>query len=153
MPAGILWSSTIRPIRRGPIMRTAGCCCGSLRVDTTGEPANVVACHCRECQRRTGAPFGVGVYFPKERVRTEGPSKEYVRDGQEGRKLRFHFCPDCGTTVYWFYDRGPDRIGIALGAFADPSFPRPTRSVWEEAQHSWVAFEHELGHFPSNPPG
>jgi hypothetical protein len=43
--------------------RIARCCCGSLRVETTGEPVIVAACHCQECQRRTGAPFGVSGYF------------------------------------------------------------------------------------------
>ena len=38
--------------------RIARCCCGSLRTEATGEPALVAACHCMECQRRTGSPFG-----------------------------------------------------------------------------------------------
>jgi hypothetical protein len=132
------------------IMRTASCSCGSLRADTIGEPVRVIACHCRECQRRTGAPFGVTVVFRKAQVQTEGPRTEYVRDAPEGRKVRFHFCPDCGTTLFWYPDTGPDIIGIALGAFADPSFPEPTASAWEEAQHPWVAFRHELNHFPAS---
>jgi hypothetical protein len=49
--------------------------CGSLRAEATGEPAPVVACHCTECQRRTGSAFGVSTIFWKEQVRTEGPSK------------------------------------------------------------------------------
>jgi len=53
--------------------RIAHCCCGSLRAKATGEPAFVGACHCTECQRRTGSPFGVGTLFPKEQVRIEGP--------------------------------------------------------------------------------
>ena len=65
--------------------RIAHCSCGSLRVETTGEPTHVVACHCLECQRRTGAPFGVGVYFEKAQVRAEGASKVYIRDGQKCR--------------------------------------------------------------------
>ena len=77
-------------------------------------------------------------------------SREYVRDTPEGRKVRFHFCPDCGTTLFRYPDIRPDIIGIALGAFADPSFPEPTVSAWEEAQHPWVAFQHELNHFPAN---
>jgi hypothetical protein len=129
------------------IMRTASCSCGSLRADTTGEPVRVIACHCRECQRRTGAPFGVTVVFQKAQVQTEGPSREYARDAPEGRKVRFHFCPNCGTTLFWYPDIGPDIIGIALGAFADPSFPEPTVSAWEQAQHPWVAFQHELNQF------
>jgi hypothetical protein len=127
--------------------RNARCCCGSLRVETSGEPAAVVACHCGECQRRTGSPFGVGAYFPRANVRTEGPSKVYVRDGQEGRKLRMHFCPTCGTNLYWEADRRPDDIGVAVGAFVDPNFPAPTRSVWEESRNDWVAFRHQLDHF------
>jgi hypothetical protein len=131
-------------------MRIAACSCGSLRAETTGEPSLVVACHCRACQRRTGAPFGVTALFRKAQVRVVGPSSKYVRTGQEGRRVRFHFCPDCATTLFWHPDVGPEAIGIALGAFADPSFPAPTVSMWEEAKHPWVAFRHELRHSQSS---
>ena len=80
--------------------RTAHCACGALRVEVSADPAVVGVCHCGECQRRTGSVFGVGAYFKREHIRTQGPSKIYVRDGQEGRKLRMHFCPTCGTTVF-----------------------------------------------------
>jgi hypothetical protein len=96
--------------------------------------------------------FGVGAYFKKERVRSEGPDKIYVRDGQEGRKLRNHFCPTCGTTVFWEADLRPELIGVAVGAFRESDFPRPTRSVWEESKHDWVAFAHELVRFPQGRP-
>jgi hypothetical protein len=131
--------------------RIARCSCGSLRVETIGEPIFVVACHCRECQRRTGAPFSVSVYFEKAQARAEGISKVYIRDGQEGRRIRFHFCPECGTTVYWGIDRRPDAIGVAFGAFADPLLPAPTQSHWEESRHSWVEFGHDLVHLPQGP--
>ena len=49
--------------------RIAHCCRGSLRAEATGEPVLVAACHCIECQRRTGSPFGVSAYFPKGQVR------------------------------------------------------------------------------------
>jgi hypothetical protein len=131
--------------------RIAHCCCGGLRVETTGEPT-VVLCHCRECQRRTGAPFGVGAYFKKDQVRAEGSEKVYVRGSDSGRKLRMHFCPDCGTTVYWEAELRPDQFGVAVGAFADPSFPAPLRSVWEEARHGWVTLDPNLPHFPRGTP-
>ena len=100
--------------------RIAHCCCGSLRADATGEPAFVAACHCTQCQRRTGSPFGVGTLFPKEQVRTEGPSKVYVRGSDSGRKIEIHFCPDCGSSVFWYAELYPDFVGIAFGTFADP---------------------------------
>jgi len=132
--------------------RTAHCSCGALRVEVSADPDAVVACHCGECQRRTGSVFFVGAYFKKERVHTEGPSKIYVRDGQEGRKLRNYFCPTCGTTVFWEAELRPDYIGVAVGAFHDNSFPRPTRSVWEESKHGWVAFDLDLPHFVQGRP-
>jgi hypothetical protein len=57
-------------------------------------------------------------------------------------------CPTCGTTVFWEADLRPDSIGVAVGAFGDSSFPRPTLSVWEESKHGWVAFARDFAHFP-----
>lgn len=124
--------------------RTANCCCGSLRAEVTCEPTVVSVCHCTECQRRTGSAFGVSTYFPKEHVHTEGSSKVYMRGSDSGRKIDIHFCPDCGTSVFWYAEFRPDLIGIAFGAFADPSMPRPTRSVWEATRHPWVNFDHPV---------
>jgi hypothetical protein len=85
--------------------------------------------------------------FLESAVRIRGPSKVYVRDGQEGRKVRLNFCPECGTTVYAKPDLRPGLIVIYVGAFADPNFPPPTRSIWEHSQHPWVTFTQELEHF------
>ena len=132
--------------------RTAYCSCGAVRVEVSGEPDAVVACHCGECQRRTGSVFDVGAYFKKEHVRADGPYNTFVRDAPEGRKVRNHFCPACGTTVFWEADLRPDHVGVAVGAFGDSDFPQPTRSVWEESKHEWVAFTHELVRFPQGRP-
>ena len=131
--------------------RIAHCCCGSLRAEVTGEPALVAACHCIQRQRRTGSPFGVGAYFPKDQVLTEGPNKAYLRGCDSGRKIECHFCPDCGSTVFWHAEFVPDLVGIAFGAFADPSMSWPTISVWETTRHRWVAFDAELDHFGRQP--
>ncbi len=127
--------------------RTARCACGRLSVTAEGEPSIVLVCHCTECQRRTGAPFGVGAYFPKEKVAVSGESKLFTRPGGDGRKMFNRFCPECGTTVYWESELLPGAYGIALGAFADPGFPPPARSVWEEKKHAWVHLGPEIpGH-------
>lgn len=127
--------------------RTAQCCCGSLQLVATGDPTLVAACHCTECQRRTGAAFGVAAYFEKSQVKPKGAYKIYTRDGQEGRKVRMHFCPECGITVYWDADFLPTHIGVAVGTFLDPSFPAPTRSVWEQSRYPWVNFNHDIERF------
>jgi hypothetical protein len=122
--------------------RTARCSCGGLAVEASGDPAFVFACHCTECQRRTGSVLGVSAYFPKGQISVQGTSNLYVRDGQDGRKLRIHFCPECGASVYWEADFRPGHIGVAVGAFADPQFPAPARSVWEQSRHPWLKFDH-----------
>src|SRR5947209_6981906 len=101
----------------------ARCCCGSLRAEATGEPVIVNACHCTECQRHTGSAFGVSSHFRKE----QGLPARY----DSGRKVEIHFCPDCGSSVFWYAEYRPDLIGIAFGAFADPTMPWPMLSVWE----------------------
>jgi hypothetical protein len=67
-----------------------------------------------------------------------GVSSEYVRIGDEGFRITFHFCPTCGSTVYYEPEGLEEYLAIPVGAFADPSFPPPSVSVYEERMHSWV---------------
>ena len=119
-------------------MREAACSCGQLRVTVEGEPVRISMCHCFECQRQTGSAFSMQARYPKENVRVEGRYTDYVRLNDEaGEERTFHFCPDCGSTV--FYQTDPELIAVRIGAFADPTFPPPWFSVWEEGRrHPWV---------------
>ena len=128
--------------------KTAHCNCGALRVEVTGAPDAVVVCHCTDCQRRTGSVLGVGAYYPEDRAKVTGESKMYVRDTASGKKLRQHFCPTCGTTLFWTADLKPNTIGVAVGGFADPTFDPPVRSVWEQSHHGWLGLPSGLQHFP-----
>ena len=74
-----------------------------------------------------------------------------MRGSDAGRKIEIHFCPDCGSSVFWYAEWGPALIGIAFGAFADSSMPWPTVSVWETTRHPWVAFDHQLDRFAVQP--
>jgi hypothetical protein len=89
----------------------------------------------------------VGAYFPRAQVSITGEAREYARVADSGRKFRSFFCPTCGSTVYWLTERDPERIGIAVGAFADSEFPRPTRSVFDVSKHLWVNFDREMPGF------
>ena len=132
--------------------RTAECHCGQLRVIASGEPERVYVCHCRACKRRTGTAFHYGTFWQKEQVRIEGEYKTYERGAASGFKIRFHFCPNCGSNVFWEGDRYPANYGIAAGNFADPNFPPPTWAVWEEAMHPWLELPSIAEHFPQGRP-
>jgi hypothetical protein len=125
--------------------RHASCSCGQLKVETSGEPLRISVCHCLACQRRTGSAFGVQARFEDSEVRIEGRSSQYARIGDSGTQATFHFCPDCGATVYWLTPV-PGVIAVAVGAFADPTFPPPRFSVYEVRQHSWVALTAPIEH-------
>ncbi len=120
--------------------RTATCGCGQLRVVCRGDPRIVSLCHCLDCQKRTGSTYGIAAFFSREEVSAEGRASVFTRNSDSGFDVTFRFCPNCGSTVYWEPARMPDLIGVAVGAFADPSFPAPTQSVWNERRHPWVRF-------------
>ena len=82
--------------------------------------------------------FGQQARFPRENVTIAGQSTRYVRVGDEGTRATFHFCPHCGATVYYEAEGQEAWLAIPVGAFADPGFPAPTVSVYEERMHGWV---------------
>lgn len=119
-------------------MRVARCCCGQLSVECRGEPARVSVCHCLACQRRTGSVFGAQARFRDDQIRIQGRAKRFERTGDDGGRVTTRFCTDCGSTVYWTIDALPGAVAIAVGAFADPAFPRPTVAIYEDRRHPWV---------------
>jgi hypothetical protein len=103
-------------------------------------------CHCLACQRRTGSIFAAQARFSAETVTISGRSKDFVRVGDEGTAATFRFCPECGATVYYTAQGMAGAIAIPVGAFADPTFPSPTYSVYEERMHSWVSMPAGIEH-------
>jgi hypothetical protein len=128
--------------------RLASCSCGQLTAQVAGEPIRVSICHCLACQRRTGSVFGAQARFLREHVSISGASTEFVRVGDEGSRVKFHFCPQCGSTVYYEFEGMGDFYGIPVGAFADPDFPAPSVSIYEARMHRWVVPPPEADHIP-----
>jgi hypothetical protein len=93
-----------------------------------------------------------GAIFLKSQVRIEGTSKVYARNADSGNEVRFHFCPNCGSNIYYEFDRSPDECGVPVGAFADPDFVSPTYSAYEESMHHWIRLPSGIDHFPKARP-
>jgi hypothetical protein len=120
--------------------REATCHCGQLRLTVEGEPFNVSICNCLACQRRTGSAFGMQAGFTADQVTVEGRYSDYSRISDEADRKEhvFHFCPDCGSQVFYTEPTEPELIVVAVGAFADPTFPPPTESGYDSRRHPWV---------------
>ena len=129
-------------------VRTATCRCGQLRATCTGEPIRVSVCHCLACQRRSGSAFAAQARWPDERVSLVGDFNEWSQAGDSGSFATFRFCATCGATVAFRNDAMPGETAIAIGAFADPGFPPPKFSVYEERKHGWVTISgDDIEHF------
>lgn len=118
----------------------ASCQCGSLTAAIEdGAEAVTVLCHCLDCQRRSGSPFGEIAYYPKQAVSISGQAREFTRASYAGTHLTNGFCPSCGSTIYVLLEKNPALLGVPVGAFADPGFSPPIRAVWNQHRHGWVS--------------
>jgi hypothetical protein len=69
--------------------------------------------------------------FRREQVTFAGKATAWMRTAESGNALTFHFCPTCGSTVYWESEGFPGYVAVAIGNFADQNFP---------ASHALVLF-------------
>ena len=120
--------------------REAACHCGQLRLEVAGDPFAVSICNCLACQRRTGSAFGMQAGFQAEQVQVSGRFSDYTRVSDEADRKEhvFHFCPDCGSQVFYTEPSEPDLVVVSAGSFADPAFPPPTESGYDSRRHAWV---------------
>ena len=116
-----------------------------MRVDCEGDPVSVSLCHCTECQKRTGSVFGIAAFFARGQLRFTGAANTWSRPSDSGFEVAHHFCPNCGSTVWWEPLRKPDYVAVAVGAFADPNFPAPSKQVYDHHRHGWIRLDLEAG--------
>ena len=76
-------------------------------------------CHFRLCIHAVDLPAKVTCSRRKR-------ATAWMRTAESGNALTFHFCPTCGSTVYWEGEGFPGYVAVAIGNFADPNFPAPT---------------------------
>jgi len=117
----------------------ASCSCGQLSLEYSGEIKRISICHCFECQKRTGSAFGIQTRFEKNKTVIKGESTIYQRKGDEGTDvISMHFCPKCGSTVYWEAAWLGESIAVAVGTLCNPNLPTPVVHVYGSRKHHWV---------------
>ena len=103
--------------------------------------ANPRATPCATAWRASDAPGAVisnQARYRNDQVAITGKSTAWQRTADSGNAMTFRFCPTCGSTVFWENAGFPGLVSVAIGNFADPSFPAPAMAVWEESRHPWV---------------
>ena len=61
------------------VRHTAGCLCGAVRLEMSGEPSRVGICHCLDCRKHHGAVFATFAVFPADAVAVMGETQDLSR--------------------------------------------------------------------------
>ena len=116
---------------------TGGCACGVVRYEVTAPIATASYCHCKRCQRRSGAGASANAHPPAGAFRVvagEDRLRRWQPDPGGGEKW---FCGDCGSAVFARNPNHADPIGVRMGTFdADPGV-RPSVRQFVSSAAPW----------------
>jgi hypothetical protein len=155
-PNGTLLENKSMPGLKGPELPLAGGCpCEGLRYEVRTMPLLVYACHCRECQRRSGGSFSLSMPIMEESlIVTRGWPKFWRHSGASGGLNTYWFCGECGGSVYEQRHTRPHVIALCAGTLDDTSWLRPIAHIhlgsaqaWERIPNSAECFEVMPGDF------
>jgi hypothetical protein len=127
-----------------------GCLCGKVRYEITRPPALTAVCHCRHCQRSSGAAFSVNVLIPAGGVAIQGDVSTYVDAGESGNRVLRRFCGACGSAL--MSELASGMIAVKAGTLDDSSIVAPSVQVWTGSAQSWSADLLKVPGFAANPP-
>jgi len=111
-----------------------GCLCGAVRYRAIGTPIDAGYCHCRLCQRSSGAPVLAWFTVPT-------PSFSYVRGEpnvfHSSARGRREFCQVCGTQIAFRPSADPAIVDVTIASLDDPSMIEPEYHIWRGGRIAW----------------
>lgn len=130
-------------------MRAGGCFCGAVRYQVEGDPLDAAYCHCRTCQRTTGAPVVAWATWPRERFSWLGAEPKTLHSSTTGQRS---FCGDCGTQLLFWTADAPALFDVNLATLNDPAAVRPDYHIWTASRIPWFETADELPRYPDAGP-
>jgi hypothetical protein len=130
---------------------TGGCACGAIRYEFSGDAMFMAQCHCRDCQRASGGPFGAAIGVPQAALKVTGQVKYHEVVADSGKKLRRGFCGTCGSPLLGRPERNPDMAVIAVGSLDDPSIFKPGMDIFTSSAQPWDQLSPATAKFPKMP--
>lgn len=135
---------------------TGACQCGEVGYAIAAEPVTVYACHCRDCQRQTGAAFALSLVVPRAAIGiTRGTAREWRRPAAQtasGTPTACLFCGTCGTRLYHLPSRSPEIAVVKPGTLDDPAWLVPVGHIWTQSAQPWFAIPATTVNYPRQPP-
>ena len=125
-----------------------GCACGAVRYEVRAEIEFSFNCHCRKCQRATGAGHSSAFAVPKAEFKCSGTISEFASSSDNGAITHAGFCPKCGSPMTSRTERFPERIYIHAATLDDPSKFTPAFVVFGDAAQPWDLPDDQLANAP-----
>jgi hypothetical protein len=136
-----------------PLEFTGGCACGAVRYECSNAPIAMINCHCRDCQRASGAGYFPTVIVARSTFRIgKGQPKLYMVTAESGNSAQRAFCGDCGSPLFASSASRPELIGIRAGSLDDPSWFQATMDLWTASAQPWDVMNPGTIKVPKEPP-
>jgi hypothetical protein len=125
------------------------CTCGDVRYRLTAAPMFVHCCHCRWCQRETGASFALNAMIEADRlVLMAGAAEGVLTPTDSGHGQRIHRCPSCRVALWSHYSgSGPNVAFVRVGTLDEPDRVQPDVHIFTASKQPWVQLSDEVPAF------
>jgi len=125
-----------------------GCVCGAVRYECDGDPVLVAHCHCRDCQRSSGAAMATVFAVPKTAFHLiKGETARYQYTGDSGQAVFRHFCPICGSPLFTDVVVMPELQFVRATSLENPSLVSPSMHIYCDSAQPWALSMDSLPHF------
>ena len=131
---------------------TGRCLCGAVQFTISAGPVGNGHCHCKDCQRASGAGHTSIARFHRNDVTVKGQTASYAVTADSGNINTRHFCPKCGSRLFGESSGSPDLINVAVGCVDDNSWFAPGRVVYAKDRPVWDATSTDVPNFERMPP-
>lgn len=115
-----------------------GCACGAVRYALSAAPLLVYACHCHDCQTRSGAAFTLTLVIRSADIAIEGPLDMMERAMRSGRMVEHGFCPTCRVPIVARAPVAPDYMSLRAGTLDDAGWVKPIAQTFVESAIPWA---------------
>lgn len=130
---------------------TGGCLCGQVTYVASAAPVWSANCHCRSCQRLSGAPFVSAFSVPAESFEVRGETTRFLRRSDSGHLVTTTHCAACGSRVHAQSAGNTALMNIFAATLDDVTIFRPLSNVYLSEAAAWVDPPAVRFNFPKMP--
>lgn len=136
----------------GVCMTYSGKCgCGAVSYKVSGTPVIQGNCHCRHCQRMTGAAYSATLFFTAGAIEVQGETRTFAGAGESGATAVV-FCPNCGTQLLSRPTTMQGLEGVRAGTLDDPGLYKPAGDIFTRSAAPWDHMDPSIPKFEEYPP-